>query len=301
VAQPQEIGPQKSQRGAWLSILTYALLTGVKLTVGSWAGSQALVADGVNNATDVAGAVAVLFGLRIAGRPADDDHRYGHQKAETVAAVVVASIMGLAGLNVAVSAAGAAFDPARAAPHPASVWVGVASAAVMLGVFGYNLWLARRTGSRALAAAAYDNRSDALASLAAVAGMAGAQVGWHWADPAAGLLVGLVILRTAWHIGIDAAHHLMDGFDTADLQRIRARVATVDGVLKVHELRARHLGSGTAVEVTIAVHPGLSVVEAHRVSDRVEEALLGFLSIEHVHVHVEPARKAEVAAVARGR
>lgn len=279
---------QASQQGAWLSIVAYIALTALKLGVGSWAGSTALTADGLNNLTDVIGSVAVLLGLRIAGRPADQDHRYGHQRAETVAAIVVASIMGLVGLNVAIAAANSVLRPDLGAPHSASIWVGLGSALVMVGVYRYNIRLSRSTGSTALAAAAYDNRSDALTSLGAVAGIVGSQLGWRWMDPVAGLAVALVILRTAWQIGIEAAHTLTDGFDAEALQRIRAQVAQVDGVLQVRQLRARHLGNTVAVEATVAVSPHLGVTEAHVISDRVEHMLLADPTIGHVHVHVEP-------------
>lgn len=138
----------ESQRGVWVSIVAYIALTSLKLGVGWWSGSRGLVADGVNNLTDVIGSVTVLLGLRIAVRPADADHRYGHQKAETVATVVVAAIMGLIGLNVAVSAARAVLRPDQSAPNPLAIWVGLGSAAVMLGVYAYNIRLARQTGSR---------------------------------------------------------------------------------------------------------------------------------------------------------
>jgi cation diffusion facilitator family transporter len=283
---------EESQRGAWLGIITYVVLSAAKLTVGWLAGSRAVTADGVNNLTDVLGSVTALMGLRIAVRPADDEHRYGHQKAETVATLVVATIMGMVGLDVAASAARAIFNPNLEAPNPLSLWVGVASTFIMLAVYAYNIRLARATGSKALEAAAFDHLSDAVTSVSTVVGVLGAQWGWHWLDPLAGVIVAVVIIRTAFHIGLDAAHALMDGFDTRDLRDLRQRVADVGGVLKVRDLRARHLGNSVAVDVTIAVQRSLSLVEAHQVCDRVEEALQGFMGVDCVFVHVEPHAKA---------
>lgn len=279
---------KESQRGAWISIGVYAVLTALKFGFGWWGGSNGLVADGVNNLTDVLGSVAVLLGLRIALRPADAEHRYGHERAENVAAIVVAAVMGLAGMNVAVTALGAVFDQGRRPPEGGAVWIGIVSACAMFGVYAYNMRLARRTGSKALAAAAYDNRSDALSSIGTVLGIVGSRLGWHWSDPAAGFLIALVILHTAWRIGFEAGHMLMDGFDAERLTQIRERVVRVKGVAGVRDLRARHIGNHVAVEVTVCVFPALSVAEAHRICDRVEHTLSGFQSIGHVHVHVEP-------------
>lgn len=279
----------ESQRGAWLSITAYILLTAVKLTVGWLAGSQAITADGLNNATDVLGSVAVLFGLKIARRPADDEHRYGHERAEGVASLVVATIMGLVSLEVGRSAVLSLVNPARQAPEAWSGWVALGSAVLLFGLYAYNLNLARRCGSRALEAAAYDHRSDALISTGTAVGIVGGRMGWNWADPLAGLLVAVMIAQTAWEIGKSAANMLMDGYGDAErMKALHSLVNEVEGVSGVQSLRARHLGSNLAVEVTVLVPRHLSIVEAHEVADRVEAALKGHDDIQEVQVHVEP-------------
>jgi cation diffusion facilitator family transporter len=280
-----------SQRGVWVGLITYIVLTVAKLSVGWWSGSRALIADGVNNLTDIIGTCTALIGLRMAVRPADEDHRYGHAKAETVATLVVASIMGMVGLDVARGAAVAIFQRDLSVPNPASMWVGALSTVVMLCVYVYNLRLSRKTGSKALEATAYDHLSDAFTSAATIVGVLGAQMGWPWLDPLAGIVVAAVIIRTAYHIGIEAAHTLMDGFDTKVLRDLRDRVTGVKGVVRVRDLRARQLGNKVAVDVTISVRRNASLVEAHEISDRVEASLLGFMDCECVWVHVEPSSK----------
>jgi len=280
---------ESSQKGAWVSIATYVLLTGAKIAVGVVGGSQAIMADGVNNATDVLGSIAVLFGLKIAQRPADDDHRYGHERAEGVAALIVATIMGLVSLEVGFSAVQAIFAPSGEAPAWWSLWVALASFVIMMAVHAYNLRLARATGSRALEAAAQDNRSDALISLGAGAGILGAQFGLTWADPLAGLLVAVMVAKTALEIGKEAANMLMDGFaDTDRIRALRNAVKRIEGVSRVQNLRARHLGNNVAIDITVAVPCHLNVVEAHAVADRVEEVLTAQEDVQEVHVHIEP-------------
>lgn len=279
----------QSQKGAWLSVATYCLLTAAKLTAGWLSGSQAIIADAVNNATDVLGSAALLLGVKIAQRPADEEHRYGHERAEGVASLVVATIMGLASLEVARGALRALIAPERSAPAAWSLWTALASAGVLLALYAYNLRLARRTGSKALEAAAYDHLSDVFISLGAAAGIVGGQLGWTWTDPLAGLLVACLIARTAWSVGSEAAHMLMDGF--TDRERIAALekvVLGVQGVTGVQNLRARLLGSRVHVEVTVLVPSQMSIVEAHAVADRVEEALIRLDDVREVNVHVEP-------------
>lgn len=282
-------GLEASQKGAWLSIGTYIILTAAKLTVGFLAGSQAIMADGWNNATDVLGSVAVLFGLKIAQQPADEEHRYGHERAESVAALIVATIMGLVSIDVGFTAVRSIFAPDPEPPAMWSLWMAIGSAAVMLAVYAYNLNLAKRTGSKALEAAAHDHRSDALTSMGAAVGILGAQYGLPWADPLAGLVVAAMIARTAWGIGSEAAHMLMDGFTDTDRARaLRNKVKRVEGVTQVRSFRCRHLGASVFIDVTVAVPCHLNVVEAHAVADRVEAVLTAQSDVQEVHVHIEP-------------
>lgn len=291
LAARQSSGYAESQRGAWLSIGAYLGLTALKLSVGVWTGSTALYSDGLNNTTDILASAAVLLGLRIAGRPADDDHQYGHAKAETIASVVAGLIMGGIGVAAGWNAIKQVWNGESIAPSPLTAGVGLLAAAVMWAVYLYNRKLAQRTGAKSLMAAAYDNRSDALTSLGTVAAVVAGWLGWTWADPVIGLLIAGIILRTAWEVGAEAAHALMDGFAPEELAAIQDRIAGVAGVQRVLSLRARHIGMEVAVEVTIGVAPTLTIVEAHEVSHLVEEALLGWSGIEHVHVHMEPWAK----------
>lgn len=280
---------ESSQKGAWLSIATYLFLTAAKLGVGYLSGSHAITADGLNNATDVLGSVAVLYGLKIAQRPADEDHRYGHERAEGVAALVVATIMGLVSIDVGLSAGRSILAPGAAIPALWGLWVSLAAAGIMLTLYAYNLNLAKQTGSKALEAAAHDHRSDALTSVGAAVGILGAQFGLTWADPLAGLVVAFMIAKTAWAIGKEAAHMLMDGFADVDrLKALRAEVKRVDGVTKVRSLRCRHLGSSVSVDVTVAVPSNMSVIEAHEVANRVEATLTAQADVQEVVVHIEP-------------
>lgn len=280
---------ESSQKGAWLSIGTYVFLTVAKLAAGYVTGSQAMTADGLNNATDVLGSVAVLAGLKIAQQPADEEHRYGHERAEGVASLVVATIMGLVSIDVGVAAVKSIANPSTEPPAFWGLWVSLAAATVMFALYAYNMNLAKRTHSKALEAAAYDHRSDALISIGAAVGILGAQFGLVWADPLAGFAVAVMVARTAWGIGKDAAFMLMDGFPDVDrVTSLRRQVHQVEGVSRVRSLRCRQMGASVAVDVTVIVSAHMSVVEAHEVADRVEETLSSAEDVQMVHVHIEP-------------
>lgn len=202
--------------------------------------------------------------------------------------MLVAAMMGLIGVNVFIQAIQSAFRPPAEPLSPLVAWVGAGAAVIMFGIAAYNRAVADRTGSQAIAAVAHDNLADAYTSLGTVAGVVATRAGWAWADPLVALLIAVIIVRTAWQIGQEASHTLMDGFDTQSLKSIKERVMAVDGVTALRDARARHLGSGVAVEITVAVEKTLSVEEAHHICDVIERELKGFLDISHVHVHVEP-------------
>ncbi|WP_145051665.1 cation diffusion facilitator family transporter [Paenibacillus xylanexedens] len=279
---------RKGERGAWVSIAAYLVLSAFKLVSGYIFDSSALVADGYNNVTDIVASVAVLIGLRISQKPPDSDHTYGHFRAETVAALIASFIMAVVGLQVLVEAIRSWYDGSFVAPNLWAAGVAVICAIAMLGVYRYNSRLAKQINSQALMAAAKDNRSDAWVSIGAAIGIIGAQFGLPWLDKVAAIAVGLLICRTAWEIFRDCTHRLTDGFDQKELTDLRSSVARVPGVETIKDVKARIHGSHVLVDIVIEVDGKLSLIEGHQICDRVEERLKRSHNIMQVHVHVEP-------------
>ncbi|WP_219837201.1 cation diffusion facilitator family transporter [Paenibacillus sp. R14(2021)] len=279
---------KQGEIGAWISIAAYLCLAALKLAVGLSANSEALTADGLNNSTDIIASVAVLIGLRLSRKPPDKDHRYGHFRAETVAALAASFIMFGVGLQVLYTSVTAFQRPSEASHGSAAAWTALFSAIAIFAVYLYNVRLAKRIQSAALMAAAQDNRSDALVSIGAFVGIIGSSLGLSWLDPLTALLVGLMICKTAWGIFRDAAHALTDGFDDQELQAIRSTVRDVPGVEKIIDMKARMHGSYKLVDVTIGVHHLLTVTESHDITEHVEKQIYDSHQISHVHIHIEP-------------
>lgn len=279
---------KKGEKGAWISIGAYLVLSSLKLAAGWAFDSEALRADGFNNVTDIVASVAVLIGLRISRRPPDANHPYGHMRAETVAALIASFIMATVGLQVGLAAIRSLWYGSYTEPHLTAGWVAIAAAAAMFAVYAYNARLARRIRSQALMAAAQDNRSDALVSVGAAIGIFGAGLGWSWLDPVAAIVVALLILKTAWDIFWSATHDLTDGFDAKQLKTLKGVVERTEGVRGIKDIRARIHGSTVLVDVIVTVDPSLSLVDSHKISDTVEQRLRRKHDILNVHVHVEP-------------
>jgi cation diffusion facilitator family transporter len=279
---------KEGEKGAWVSIIAYICLSALKLWIGFLSGSQALLADGLNNTTDIMASFAVLIGLKISRKPPDHNHRYGHFRAETVAALVASFIMIAVGIQVLYQAVQKFFQPALETPNMVAAWIALLCAVVMIFVYRYNIRLAKKINSHAIMAAAQDNRSDALVSLGAFVGIVGSQFGLPWLDPLAATAVGFIICKTAWDIFKDASHALTDGFDEKELDKIKQTVAVTPGVESIKDIKARIHGNNVLVDVIIQVNGDLNVVESHQITEEVEERMLIEHKISHVHVHIEP-------------
>lgn len=279
---------KQGEKGAWLSIAAYIVLSIVKLVIGFMFYSAALQADGWNNLTDIVASIAVLIGLKISQKPPDDDHPYGHFRAETVSALIASFIMATVGIQVVFSTITSMVKGESETPSMLTGWVALACAVVMFAVYIYNSRLAKRIRNQALMAAAQDNRSDALVSIGAAIGIFGSQLGLSWLDPLAALVVGAIILKTAWQIFRDATYALTDGFDQTQLQSLRATIQSTKGVQAIKDVKARLHGNHVLVDVVVQVNPSLSLIESHSICDEVEQRMMKKHNIAHVQVHVEP-------------
>jgi cation diffusion facilitator family transporter len=276
------------ERGAIISILAYLCLSALKLMIGYTANSEALKADGLNNATDIVASIAVLIGLRLSQKPADQDHPYGHWKAETVASLVASFIMMAVGLQVLYGAVMSVFEGKQESPDLLSAWTGIFCAAIMYFVYRYNKKLGEKIKSQAVIAAAKDNLSDALVSIGIAIGIIGSQFSLPWLDPLAAVVVGFLICKTAWDIFREASHHLTDGFDEQEIQAFKETTLSLYGVKGVKEIKARNYGNNTVVDIVILVNSNLDIRDAHDISTKVENILMNKHDVYNVHVHVEP-------------
>jgi len=279
---------KKGERGAWISILAYIFLATVKIIIAELTNSQALRADGLNNATDVVAAVLILIGLRISRKPPDDNHHYGHFRAELITSLIASFIMVTVGIQVIINSFQSIWTDSGAEPSMLAGWVALGSALLMFTVYIYNRRLAKKVNSQSLIAASQDNRSDALVSLAAFIGITGSQFGLPWLDPLAGIVVGILIIHTAWTIFRDTSMTLTDGFEEGSIHQIRAFIEKDPEIIRVYDIKARYDGKQIYLDLIIHVDPYITVKHAHEITDRVEGNLSDKYDTEQIHIHVEP-------------
>lgn len=279
---------KEGEKGAWISIFTYLLLSAVKLSVGIIGSSEALKADGLNNTTDIIASVAVLIGLRISQKPPDQNHHYGHLRAETIASLIASFVMAVVGIQVLLNAIQNIGEGRSVEPSLLTGIVAAASAIVMYVVYRYNLRLSIRIKSSAVRATAYDNRSDALVSFGTAIGITGAILGFPIIDSITALLIGVLIIYTAAGIFKESVYTLTDGFNEDEVESLSHLVRNVKGVIQLKDLKGRTHGNMVFIDLTVTVDPSLNVIESHRITEEIEGKISKAKPFSTVLVHIEP-------------
>lgn len=285
---PSNTNQQLARRGIYLSIVTYVIISTVKLLVGSSFDSDAVFADGLNNFTDSFASIALLVGMILSQRPADQNHRYGHYKIETITTLIMSFVIFYIGITVTIDSTTALINQAYAAPTPINAVVGLSSGVIMSGVYWYNNRLGNKLNSPSLKASAKDNLSDALTSFATALSVVLSRTGILWLDGAMAIVVGLIIIKSGYDIFKESAFSLSDGFPQEDLDNYRKIVLMVPGVRAVSDIRGRNYGANVYIDITILVDPEISVQAGHAITEKVESALQKTEDVTAIDVHVEP-------------
>lgn len=283
---------QKIIRGSWWGIGVNALLALLKITAGLLSGSYAVVADGIDSATDVASSLAVLLAARIISRPPNIKFPYGYKKIDQVVTKGLSFLIFFAGAQLAFSTMrGLVTGAEPGIPSSLAIWITVISiiAKFVLALFLFRI--ASRVDSPMLKAIAKNMRNDILISFSVLASLLFTLfLGQPLIDRIIALLVSLFIMVEAFRIFMKSNIDLMDGIDdTAVYQRLFESVRQVKGAFNPHRVRARKIGHYYMVNLDIEVEPDLPVKNAHSIAQEVERSIRSNVRyIYDVMVHVEP-------------
>lgn len=278
-----------AERGAIVSIAAYIILSGLKLSAGSIFHSDALTADAFNNISDIVGNVAVLIGLRMAQKPADTDHKFGHWKMEDLASLITSFIMFVVGFQVLHSTILKLLSDEVVEIDIMGAVVGIFSASVMIGVYVYNRRLARKVNSKALEATAKDNLSDAVTSVGTSVAVFTAALNFPIVDKIAAIVITFFILKTAYEIFMESFFTLSDGFDEELLHKYEEDILKLPKVVAVKSQRGRTYGANIYLDIVLEMNPDLSVYESHEITEQVEQLLTLKHGVFDVDIHVEPS------------
>lgn len=279
-----------AKRSTWVSVFVNILLSIAQITVGTFAKSQALVADGIHSLSDLVGDFIVLFASHHSQKDADQEHPYGHQRFETAASMVLGVLL----IVVAVGMLWAAFEKLKnpheiPTVHGAALWiVGLALISKEL-LFRYMLKIAKRVKSSMLVANAWHARSDAASSLVVAVGIVGNLAGYPILDPIAALIVGLMIGKMGWQFGSSAFNDLMDrSADEQEVIDITATLLETPGVLGAHDIKTRKMGDMILVDAHIEVDASLTVKVGHDIGLAARHAVMQRHRVLNLMTHIDP-------------
>ncbi|CAM4089214.1 cation diffusion facilitator family transporter [Bacillus paramycoides] len=287
---------KSSLLAAWISVISNILLTLIKITVGILSKSQVLLADGIHNAADVVASVASLGSMKISNQPADEDHPYGHGKAEVISSGIVSIILILAALFMSYESIKALFHPATE-PHMIAFIAAIVSLVWKQILYVYTIRIGRQVNSKGLIATAYDHLADVYASIAAVIGIGVSLLNniypipyAAYGDPLAGIIVSFFVLKLAFGMGNEAVYILMEGgLPTEKRGEYKKIIQAHPYVKRIDRIRARELGHYILVDVRISVPAYLSIQQGHDICREIKTAIMEQDSeVYEVLIHLNP-------------
>lgn len=276
-----------------ITIMGNVILSVFKLMAGIIAHSGAMVSDAVHSASDVFSTFVVMIGIHMSAKDSDKEHPYGHERLECVAAILLAFVLFLTGLGIGVKAFGNIISgdyTGLQVPGMLALIAAIISIVMKEGMYWYTRHYAKKIDSGALMADAWHHRSDALSSIGALVGIAGARMGYPVMDSVASLVIFFFILKAAFDIFKDAMDKMVDhACDEETEEQMRACVLEQDQVLGIDMLQTRIFGNKIYVDVEILVNGDLTLREAHGIAEEVHERIeQRFPKVKHIMVHVNP-------------
>ncbi len=279
-----------------VSIAVNILLSAGKLIAGIVGKSGAMISDAVHSASDVFSTVIVIIGVNIAGKKADEEHPYGHERMESIASLALSALLAITGLAIGWKGLKSIFGgnySQLAVPTLLPMITAVISIAVKEWMFHYTRAGAKKIKSDALMADAWHHRSDAMSSVGSLIGIGGARLGFAVLDSVASVVICVFIIKASYDIFSEAIGKLVDrSCDRAVVNSMSRTVLAQPDVVRLDEIKTRLFGSKIYVDIEISADGSITLFEAHKIAENVHDAIeQGFPDVKHCMVHVNPCEK----------
>lgn len=275
-----------------ISIIANVVLAAFKLVAGVFAHSGAMISDAIHSASDVFSTFVVMIGIKIASKEPDEEHPYGHERMECVAAIILATILCITGLGIGKNALSniTGNSGEMAVPGVLALIAAIVSIIVKEAMFWYTRHYAKKIDSGALMADAWHHRSDALSSIGAFIGIIFARMGYVMMDSIACLVICVFIVKAAYDIFKDAVDKMVDKSCSIEVEdEIRAIVMAEDGVRGIDSLSTRLFGNKMYVDLEIRADGEKTLNETHEIAEAVHDSIEArFEKVKHIMVHVNP-------------
>ncbi len=292
---PPEETAALNRRITLLSVATATTLVALKAVAFAASGSVAILASLADSGLDLAASLTTFFAVRFAAKPADDEHRFGHGKAEALSSMVQAVLVVLSATYLIYESVTRLLDPQPVDQGVLGVSVMVVSILMTIGLVWAQTRALKKTASLAVSGDRMHYAADVAANLVVIAGLVfAAGLGVVWADPLVGLLVALWLLNAAREVALHAYDHLMDReLPEDDRDRIKALAGADPRVAGVHQLRTRASGPFVHIQLHLDLDGALSLAQAHEIVVAAERRILQAYPAADVLIHPDPEGEAE--------
>ncbi|OPJ55073.1 cation diffusion facilitator family transporter [Alkalithermobacter paradoxus] len=272
------------------SIVINIVLSISKIGAGVFGNSNAMVADGIHSASDIVTSIGVLLGNIIARKPNDEDHNYGHEKAETLVAFVLSLILIYVGFKIGSSSFKLIFN-LNDIKTPTILPIIAAIVSILLKEYQFYITIkvANKINSPSLKADAWHHRSDSLSSIGALLGIIGSRLGFKILDPIAGVLVSILVIKVGIDILKTSANELLDySINKDEEEKIRNIIISVEGVNHITSFKSRKHGPYVYIDLAICVDPNITVYKGHEIAHNVEDKIKESIdNIKGIAVHID--------------
>ena len=279
-----------SRMATYASVAVALLLVSIKSAAWLTTDSVAVLSSLIDSLLDTVASLVTLFAVRKAQEPADHEHRFGHGKAEPLAALAQSAFIAGSAALLLFEAAHRFVDPAPVEKPELGIIVIAVTIVVTLGLVVFQHWVIRRTGSIAVNADSLHYKGDLLMNAAVIAALIlGGWFGWRYADPAFATAIAVYILINAWAIVREALDMLMDReLPDEDRERIYAIARAHSETHRAHDLKTRRSGQTTFIQMHLEMDPAISLRRAHQISDEVETRIRDAYPDAEVIIHQDP-------------
>ena len=283
-----EIGVRVSKN----TIIGNFILAFIKILIGFVARSTAMLADGMHSLSDVVTTIGVIIGLKLSHKEADKSHPYGHERIESITSLFLSTVLFLVAISIGYSGIIKIINHNYVTPGFSAIIAAITSIIVKELMYWYTIKYANEINSPSLKADAWHHRSDALSSIGALIGIAGARMGYPFLDPLVAIIIALVIIKVAFDICKQSIAQLIDeAASEDDVQVIIDKINSIDGIYEIKNLKTRQHSNRLYVDVDISVDATLTVEEGHNIASYVHNLIEEDSRIKHCMVHVNPYYK----------
>lgn len=276
-----------------VTIIGNIILTIFKLFAGMIGHSSAMISDAIHSASDVLSTLVVIVGVKLANKKSDNEHPYGHERLECVAALILAIMLGVTGVGIGMSGINAMMQDSINIKIPSTIALvaAIISIVVKEAMYWYTYFPAKKMNSGALLADAWHHRSDALSSIGSFVGILGAQLGFPILDPLASVIICLFILKVSIDIFKDSINKMIDkSCDEEIIKRIQNIICQNKNVIQIDDLKTRLFGDKIYVDVEISADANMTLFESHQTAQDIHDIIEDSIPlVKHCMIHVNPS------------